>query len=118
MIQINLPWPSRLLHPNARPHWAPKARATKAARNTAWAITLEALQGRKVDWKAAKLHWVFHPKTAHDVDDDGAEGSCKSYRDGIADALGLDDKHFTATREIAAPIKGGAVIVHISEKQE
>lgn len=114
-ISVKLPWPNRLLHPNARPHWAAKARATKAARSTAWAITLEALKGVKLDWRAAKLHWVFHPKTAHAVDDDGAESSCKSYRDGIADALGIDDANFKATREIGPPIKGGAVIVQIEE---
>lgn len=116
MIQITLPWFDKALKRNGtQAHWAKKARAVKAAREMAWALTLEALQGRKVDWKAVKLHWVFHPKTANVPDGDNMEAQAKHYRDGIADALGLDDKHFTATREIAQPIKGGAVIVHIQE---
>lgn len=115
-ISIRLPWPDKALSPNAPgQHWAKKGRAAKAAYGMAWAVTLEALKGEKVAWPAVKLHWVFHPKTANRVDDDNAEASCKHYRDGIAKALGIDDKHFTATREIADPIKGGAVIVHIEE---
>ena len=115
-ISVHLPWFDKALKRNGtQAHWAKKARAVKAARQTAWALTLEALKGRKVDWQAVKLHWVFHPKTAHTVDDDNCEASAKHYRDGIADALGIDDARFTATREVGAPIKGGAVIVQIEE---
>ena len=110
MIEVTLPWPDRALSPNAPgQHWAKKARAVKAAQNTAWALTLEALQGRKVPWASVNIHWHFHPKTANRVDDDNAEASCKPYRDGIAKALGIDDANFTATRSIGAPVKGGAV---------
>lgn len=116
MITVTLPWPNKALSPNAPgQHWAKKRRATKAAFGIAWALTLEALKGEKVDWSAVRLHWQFHPKTANRVDDDNAEASCKAYRDGIAKALGIDDANFTATRSIGAPIKGGSVLVTISE---
>ncbi len=116
MIEVRLPWPDSALSPNSSGmHWAKKARAKKAAFGVAWALTLEALKGQKVDWQAVKLHWRFHPKTANLPDDDNAEASCKLYRDGIAKALGIDDANFTATRSIGEPVKGGAVLVTISE---
>ncbi len=37
---------------------------------------------------------AFFFKTAAFRDDDNADGSCKAYRDGIAQALGIDDKTF------------------------
>lgn len=116
MISVALPWPDKALSPNAPgQHWTKKYRATKAAQRTAWALTLEALGGQKVDWSAVALHWHFQPKTANRIDDDNAEASCKPFRDGIAKALGIDDANFTATRSIGEPIKGGAVLVTISE---
>lgn len=115
-ISVTLPWFDKALKRNGtQAHWAKKARAIKAARQTAWALTLEALKGRKVDWQAVKLHWVFHPKTANLPDSDNMEAQAKHYRDGIGDALGIDDANFQATREIGPPIKGGAVIVQIEE---
>lgn len=115
-IAVTLPWPNKALSPNASgQHWTAKYRASQAAKRTAWALTLEALKGGKVEWPAVAIHWRFHPKTANRIDDDNAEASCKHYRDGIAKALGIDDANFTATRSIGEPIKGGAVLVTISE---
>jgi hypothetical protein len=97
MTPLVLPWPDRLLHPNARPHWAAKAKATKAARATAHLLTLSA------GWKAlalpeGRLHlWVtFYPPNKRRRDDDGLLSSFKAARDGIADALGIDDSRFVS----------------------
>jgi crossover junction endodeoxyribonuclease RusA len=111
-LAIELPWPDKALSPNSPgQHWAKKARAVKVAQHTAWALTLQALKGGKVEWPRVNLHWHFHPKTANLPDDDNAEASCKPYRDGIAKALGIDDANFSATRSMGAPVKGGAVRV-------
>lgn len=112
---ITLPWPDKSLWPNGRSHWATKAKAVKGARRTSWALALAAMNGRLPLWKQVKLHWVIHPKTAHAIDDDAPPYALKSYRDGIADALGIDDKNFRATYEFGPPIKGGSVIVTIEE---
>lgn len=112
-VELTLPWPDRALSPNGRPNRFAKARAIKAAKHIAWAVTLEALRGAKVNWSAVRIHWTFHPKTANSVDDDNAEASCKSFRDGIAKALGIDDAKFRATRSMGEPIKGGLVRVSI-----
>ena len=42
MLTVTLPWPARVLHPNARPHWRVKAKAAKAARATSYALALQA----------------------------------------------------------------------------
>lgn len=110
-VRIALPWPARSLSPNARVHWGAKAKAVKDARNTARVLTLEALKLRRPRWDAVALHWEFHPKTANFPDGDNAESACKAYRDGIADALGIDDAKFTTTRSMGAPVKGGSVQV-------
>lgn len=111
-VELTLPFPAKILWPNGRGHWAAKARSVASARRTAWALTLEA-SGGKWPTIAAKLNWTIHPKTAHTIDDDAPPSALKSYRDGIADALGVDDKFFTATYAFAEPIKGGLVRVSI-----
>ena len=112
-VTLALPWPSRNLSPNARCHWAVKAKSIKEARNVARVLTLQAFKLRKPHWSAAELHWEFHPKTANKPDGDNAESSVKAYRDGIADALGLNDANFTTTKSMGQPVKGGAVFVTI-----
>lgn len=116
MITVTLPFPTKVLWPNGRPgHWAVKSRAAKQARRTSWALALEAMGGRLPLWKAVRLEWTIHPKTAHQIDDDAPPAALKAYRDGIADALGIDDANFTATYSFGEPIKGGSVLVTISE---
>ena len=37
---------------------------------------------------------AFHFRTSAHRDDDNADACCKSYRDGMAAALGINDRHF------------------------
>lgn len=112
-MRVSLPWPDRNLSPNARCHWAVKAKSVKLARDAARVLTLQAFKLRRPHWTAAELHWEFHPKTANKVDGDNAESACKAFRDGIADALGMDDATFTTSKSMSDPVKGGAVLVTI-----
>lgn len=91
--QIDLPWPSRDLHPNARVHWAVKARAAKKARaDAAWAARAAGVG--KIDAEALNVAIIFTPPSnrAHDLD--GLVASVKSYIDGIADVVGVDDRNW------------------------
>lgn len=116
MIVITLPWPDKALWPNSyRPHWTSKAKATKAARSLALALTLEQLKGRQWTSKAAQLVWGFHPKTKRVPDKTNCIISTKAWEDGIADALGVNDRFFEATYFIREPFKGGKVTVTIME---
>ena len=90
---VNLPWPDRVLHPNARPHWGAKARAVKKARKDAgWAAKAAGI-GR-IDAEALRLTITFSPPNSHAHDLDGLVSSIKSYLDGIADVVGVDDRNW------------------------
>lgn len=93
-ITIILPIPARKLSPNARTHWAEKAKLTKASRKAAHLAALEALNLRKPPgWIKAKLEVKAYFKTLTFPDPDNFIASLKSSIDGIADSgIILDDK--------------------------
>ncbi len=85
-ITITIPIPHRALSPNARTHWATKAKKVKAARGVAWWYA-------KVDADWTPTHWtnaistvVWYAKTATHPDPDNALAMLKPYFDGLADA--------------------------------
>ena len=86
-MKITLPLPSSKLSPNARTHWRSKSGLTKAARERARLAVLSLCPG----FIAAGYSMAFFWPDRRRRDDDNAEASCKAYRDGIADALGMDD---------------------------
>ena len=114
--ELVLPWPDRALHPNARPHWAVKAKAAKIARSNAKILALS--EG----WGSAKLPegrlhlWLtFYPPNRHKHDDDGCLSAFKPMRDGIADALKIDDCRFVSHPYVSDEVrKGGEVRIRIT----
>lgn len=89
MIRINLPLPDRILSPNARPHWAPKAKAVREARGAAYYLAMAAMRKAGIKppkWEAAEVRTVFYWPTRHRRDRDNALASMKATMDGIADA--------------------------------
>lgn len=113
---IDLPWPDKDLSQNARVHWSARAKAVKRARtDVAWLV--RAAVPRRLDWSAVALSVVFHPPSRRRFDRDGLIGRCKALQDGIADAIGIDDRHFIPTYAMGEPVKGGLVRVTLSEAQ-
>lgn len=116
MNELVLPWPDRRLHPNARVHWAQRSKAVKAARHEAGILTMRA------GWQAialppGRLHlWLdFYPPDRRKRDDDGLLSSMKSARDGIADALGIDDARFVSHPFVKDEVRpGGEVRIRIT----
>jgi len=112
---IVLPWPDKVLSPNSRTHWAVRSKAVKKAREGAFYATLDA--GWKPIQQTGKigLHWYFYVPSLRRYDDDNLEASCKAYRDGIADALKIDDNRFIVTKSIVSenPKKPGRVVARI-----
>lgn len=107
MIQINLPWPAKPLHPNSRPHRMEKARATKKARGEARMV---ASQYGPFKAASATMSVTFFPPGNYGYDDDNLMASIKAYRDGIADGLGVNDRVFRmGSPVIGEVIKGGNV---------
>lgn len=111
---IELPWPDKALSPNARSgnHWA-RTRATKKARSDAFYATRAAKLGIVAGGAPVRMKITFHPPDSRKRDDDGMIASLKAARDGIADALGVDDNLFRPTYVYADPVKGGMVTVAV-----
>lgn len=102
--EITLPWPHKALNPNRRGHWSRRARAAEAYRYTCKIQALETI--RSQGWELQPLRDVvaaggaihlfldFCPPNRRRRDDDNIIAAFKSGRDGLADALGIDDRHF------------------------
>ena len=115
--ELVLPWPSRDLHPNARVHWAKRAKAAKAARMGAWALAVEAGWQRATLPPEGRLHlWIDgYPPDRRRRDHDGFLSSLKPHLDAIADALAVDDSRFVPHPWIKdEPRKGGEVRIRIT----
>ncbi len=112
-----MPWPPRVLLPNVKAHWAIKAKAVKQYRSACFYQTLE--QGAR-GWTAdglISLHLVFYPPDKRGRDDDNMLTSFKAGRDGIAQALKIDDNRFRTTFDVAPSI-GGMVKVFMRSIDE
>jgi crossover junction endodeoxyribonuclease RusA len=112
---LELPWPPKELMPNfkRRKHWSAYRGPTQRYRaDCAW-LTKAARLAVAAGDVPVLLQVTFHPPDRRRRDDDGMIGAFKAGRDGIADALGIDDHCFRSSYTIAEPVKGGKVIVTI-----
>lgn len=110
---VLLPWPPKELSPNARGHWAKRSRAAKAYRMQCFLLARKAMlvapAGRLL------LSLEFMPPTARRRDDDNLLASFKAGRDGLADALRIDDSVFVSQVQLSKQVHpGGVVRVRIS----
>lgn len=114
MTLIRCDWPDSALSPNSRSHYMQKHRASAKYRHACETIAREQRVHKQI-WPDGeiKVHLTFHPPTNAKRDDDNLEASFKSGRDGIADAMGVDDNRFKVTRSIGDKTKGGCVMVKI-----
>jgi crossover junction endodeoxyribonuclease RusA len=118
MIEITLPWPPKGLSPNCRMHWAAKSKITKAYRQECRVITTNTLFPTRPDLGKGKIHLFvdFCPPDKRARDDDNVFASFKGGKDGIADALGIDDKRFISHPFLSEQVvKGGEVRVRITQ---
>ena len=116
---IRLPWPSKDLSPNARVHWTKRSAAAKKARRDACYIA-QGAGCRALGCDRLTVEITCHPPDARARDTDNMLASIKSGLDGIADASGVDDSQWNYGIASGEPVKGGAVLVHVttSEKNE
>lgn len=113
-LYVDLPWPSRVLHPNARVHWGQRARSAKKARfDAAWSARSAGV-GR-MEATALKVTAVFTPPDARRRDADGMLSNIKPYLDGIADVVGVDDSKWTIAIRREPARKPGSVRIEIQE---
>ncbi len=95
-MKVVLPYPHKALWPNGRSHWAEKAREAKKHKRWAYLATLDADTGEQFG-RPVELRLTVHPKGKGPLPDrDNAVAACKAYIDGIAEAIGINDRDFTA----------------------
>lgn len=113
---IELPWPDRRLHPNARIHHMEKARVAKQSReDAAWWAKHAGVKPIKAD--ALSVTIIFYPPDNRRRDVDGMLASLKPALDGIADIIGVDDSKWQiALRKETPRPPFGAVRVEIVGK--
>jgi len=111
IARVTLPWPPKDLSPNARVHWTRLAKAKKAYR-AACALQAQAQGVRRLAADKLHVHLTFYPPTRRAFDLDNALARMKSGLDGLADVLGVDDKHWSLGIERAGDI-GGMVKVEV-----
>lgn len=109
-------WPDKRLSPNARLHYRQLATVKKSARDDAmWTtkaqLPLQARQALAQGEDAIAMTISFYPPDARHRDDDNAIASFKATRDGLADALGVDDRRFRPVYYFCDPEKPGRVEV-------
>ncbi|AZB63881.1 endodeoxyribonuclease RusA [Cereibacter sphaeroides] len=68
----------------------------------------------KLNAQRAELRFTFRPPDRKGRDKDNMIASIKAGIDGLADALGVDDRRFEMDFEIGEPVKNGAVIVEVT----
>lgn len=112
---ISLPWPDKKLSPNARIHWAQKARAKHAAKEAAyfiaWSHIIESPFDRS---KQYRMILTFCPPDKRRRDLDNIEASCKAAFDGMCEGLQIDDSQIIETRKRwGEVVKCGDVIVEL-----
>ncbi len=118
-MKITLPWPDKRLSPNARTHWGSKAGITASARHDARWLTVDAPGFNETVDRLADddglipLTITFFPPDRRHRDDDNMIGSFKAARDGIANALGVNDRRFRPHYHFGEPRKPGRVEVEI-----
>lgn len=89
-MQITLPHPSKYLNPNGdRANGMAVSAARKRARSLAATVTAAAADAY-THYTTYHITWNYFGTQL--PDDDNIIARCKSYKDGICDALGINDK--------------------------
>ena len=114
-MTVILPWPLKVLHPNARVHWAKLYNAKSDYRHACAMLTRQAGIKFAAD---DKLHVSieFVPPDRRRRDLDGMLSAMKSGLDGVADAIGCDDHNWSISMSVTPEI-GGMVRVSIQRRE-
>lgn len=113
---VTLPFPDKLLWPNGS-RGQTRAVAGQKKKHHQWAYHA-ALAERASFVRADRigLHITVHAKPRGPLPDrDNVVASVKAYQDGIAQALGIDDKHFATPTVDFANTRTGEFVISVGE---
>lgn len=113
-MRVTLPWPPLEMSPNARAHWATKARAAGRHKRDCQILCM-GVGIRALGWDGMAVSLTFHPPSARRSDLDNMLAAMKAGLDGLAAASGVDDSRWQITIARGEPVKGGAVDVAVSK---
>lgn len=109
---IILPWPPKELNPNKRMHWTQRNPHKVAYRDACHLLIYKAKL--TVSGEGPIPFTVdFYPPDKRHRDADNMISSFKAGQDGIANALGVNDRRFKPLYRFNEPIKGGRIVVTI-----
>lgn len=119
-MKIVLPWPNPKVFPNAKrgKHWSFYRKAEKSDREAGNYLTMSQLSLGIRDVRAmlGSMAYVplcisFYPPDRRKRDDDGMIGALKHLRDGMCDALNIDDAKLRPTYVFHSAEKPGRIEV-------
>jgi crossover junction endodeoxyribonuclease RusA len=121
-MNIELPWPPAELFPNManRRHGSfGYHRKAKPMRTLAWGLSVQAMQREGIPIRGRKeadeivLRYEFTPpmRAGKVADEDNVLSALKPARDGIADALGVNDSKFRGERPVWRDREGEGKVV-------
>ena len=110
---VTLPWPPKELSPNVRCHWRAAHAKANVYKQACFVLTIA--ERIKIDW-SGPIHVAitFYPPDRRYRDDDNMIASLKYGRDGVAQALGVDDKRFRIHPEVSDEL-GGFITLQFSK---
>jgi crossover junction endodeoxyribonuclease RusA len=102
---IYLRFPPKALSPNARLHWRAVARTKKIYRHECFIEAKRQGVLKMASSEKVKVSLVFYPPDKRKRDWDNMLAACKSGLDGLADAMGVDDRNWELSFTVASEIK-------------
>ncbi len=118
MNTVILPWPPRELNPNTGTNWRTKIKFIKDYRLQCRLLTQQAKMVVPDGEGSLHLWLTFCPPNRKRRDDDNLIASFKAGRDGIADALGIDDSRFITHPQIDTQTGGYIRVVITGEMDD
>ena len=112
---IELPWPSSALSPNARVHYHKRNRVFQEHKGWARLATMAA-RPTAPETGVIRVIVTAHPAGRWRMDRDNFLTRIKSYLDGVAVALGVDDSRFNPSIEWGEPVRFGKVLIAIDNQ--
>ena len=111
VLSITLPWPPKELSSNVCLHWSKLAKAKKSYRHVC-AVQAKVQGAQRIQADKLHLSLTFYPPTCRAFDLDNALARMKAGLDGLADVLGVDDRHWSLSIDRAEEV-GGMVTVEV-----
>jgi hypothetical protein len=114
-MRLSLPYPHKALWPNGRPHWGAKSRETKKHRQWAY-IAAKADELPAIGDGQIPIKIVVYGKSRGPLpDEDNSSAAAKAYLDGIAEAIGVNDRHFSAPVIEFSTNRASKFVIYVGE---